>query len=275
MTALGQSRHIEHASATSALALKADIWLQRRSCEKAQMSNVILAEVVSFWREAGPERWFSQDEDFDLTITARFLATHEAAARGELATLEENPEGALALVILLDQFPRNMFRGNARAFATDPLARAVADRALVRGFDQATDEMIRPFFYLPFMHSELLADQDRSVRLHEAFGDTERLRYAVIHRDIVVKFGRFPHRNRAVGRRTTPAEQEFFGQWTVRGVALADSVSLKFRANTGIGRKIHERARGTLGQAENAALGICRGYSFLRRVTRPIDDADH
>ena len=146
---------------------------------------------------------------FRLTIRTRFLALQEAAARGELSAWEESAEGALALVILLDQFPRNMFRGSAHAFATDALARVVANRALARGFDQATEEMMRPFFYLPFMHSELLADQDRSVRLHEAFGDPERLKYAAIHRDIVMKFGRFPHRNRAMGRDTTSAEQEF------------------------------------------------------------------
>jgi uncharacterized protein (DUF924 family) len=173
------------------------------------MSDVTSAEVVSFWREAGPERWFGKDEGFDLTIGARFLAIHEAAARGELALWEESPKGALGLVILLDQLPRNMFRGSAQAFATDPLARAVTNRALARGFDQATDEIMRPFFYLPFMHSELLVDQDRCVRLHEAFGDPELLKYATIHRDIVVKFGRFPHRNRAMGRDTTPAEQGF------------------------------------------------------------------
>jgi uncharacterized protein (DUF924 family) len=182
--------------------------MSRRS-EKAQMSNITLAEVVSFWREAGPERWFRKDDGFDLTIRLRFLAIHEAAARGELAAIKKGPEGALALVILLDQFPRNMFRSSARAFATDPLARAVANRALARDFDRSTDEMMRPVFYLPLVHSELLADQDRSVRLHEALGDTERLRSAVIHRDIIVKFGRFPHRNRALGRDTTPAEQEF------------------------------------------------------------------
>jgi len=173
------------------------------------MSNITLAEVVSFWREAGPERWFRKDDGFDLTIKSKFLAIHEAAARGELAAMEKIPEGALAFVILLDQFPRNMFRGSAHAFATDPLARAAANRALAREFDQATDKMMRSVFYLPFMHSELLADQDRSVRLHEALADMERLRSAVIHRDIVVKFGRFPHRNRVLGRDTTPAEQEF------------------------------------------------------------------
>jgi uncharacterized protein (DUF924 family) len=167
------------------------------------------AEIVSFWREAGPQKWFEKDEEFDLTIRSRFLAIHDSAARGELAILEDNAQGALALVILLDQFPRNMFRGRARAFAADPLARAVAGRALVRGFDHATDALMRPFFYLPFMHSEMLADQDRCVRLYQALGDAELLRYAVAHRDVIAKFGRFPHRNRVLGRDTTSAEQEF------------------------------------------------------------------
>jgi uncharacterized protein (DUF924 family) len=173
------------------------------------MSNAELAEVVSFWRAAGPDRWFEKDEDFDRTIRSRFLTTHEAAARGEFAAEEASAEGALAVVILLDQFPRNMFRGTARAFATDPLARAVADRALARGFDQATDKVLRQFFYLPFMHSESLADQDRSLRLYEAYNNPEQLKYAVIHRDIILKFGRFPHRNHVMGRTTTPAEQAF------------------------------------------------------------------
>ncbi len=173
------------------------------------MSDAALAGTVSFWRAAGPDKWFEADEDFDRTIRSRFLAIHEAAARGELAAFEDSAEGALALLILLDQFPRKMFRNSARAFATDHLARAVADRALARGFDQETGATMRPFFYLPFMHSELLADQDRCLRLHEAFGDPEQLRFAVTHRDIIAKFGRFPHRNRALGRETTPAEQAF------------------------------------------------------------------
>ena len=130
------------------------------------MANAAIADIVFFWREAGPEKWFEKDDEFDLTIRSRFLAIHEAAERGDLAAFEETAEGALALVILLDQFPRNMFRNSARAFATDPLARAVANRALARGFDLAVDETMRPFFYLPFMHSELLADQDRCLRLY-------------------------------------------------------------------------------------------------------------
>jgi uncharacterized protein (DUF924 family) len=138
------------------------------------MSNFTAAEVVAFWREAGPQRWFAKDEEFDRTIRSRFLALHEAAARGELASFEDSAEGALALLLLFDQFPRNMFRGGALAFATDPLARNVANRAIARGFDRATDETMRPFFYMPFMHSEALADQDRCVALHEAFGDAGR-----------------------------------------------------------------------------------------------------
>ncbi len=174
-----------------------------------RMSIATPAEIVSFWREAGPEKWFEQNDAFDLVITSRFLETHEAAARGELAAFGENAEGALALVIVLDQFPRNMFRGTARAFATDALACEAADRAIARRFDQATDETMRQFFYLPFMHSELIDDQHRSVRLYHALGDADLSSYALTHRDIVAKFGRFPHRNRLLGRDTTPAEQQF------------------------------------------------------------------
>jgi uncharacterized protein (DUF924 family) len=171
--------------------------------------RVAAAEIVSFWVEAGPDKWFAQDESFDQAIRSRFLPTYEAGANDELAAWEESADGALALVLLLDQFPRNMFRGSARAFATDALARAVADRALSRGFDRATDPAMRSFLYLPFMHSEALIDQDRCVRLYEALGDAENLRYAREHRDVVQRFGRFPHRNDALGRDTTPAERTF------------------------------------------------------------------
>lgn len=173
------------------------------------MNKITPVEIVTFWREAGPDRWFETDEAFDQMLRSRFLVAYAAAARGELAFFEDSAEGALALVILLDQFPRNMFRGSARAFATDPLARAVADRAIIRGFDQAIDETMRIFFYLPFMHSEWLADQDRCVNLFTTLGDAEQSRYAAIHRDVIAKFGRFPHRNRALGRETTEAEREF------------------------------------------------------------------
>jgi uncharacterized protein (DUF924 family) len=165
--------------------------------------------VLAFWREAGPKKWFTKDATFDEAIRARFLATHEAAAAGELAEWEVTAEGALALVIALDQFPRNMFRGSARTFATDTLARRIADRAIANGFDSAVQSLERQFFYLPFEHSESPADQDRSLALYRAMGDAEALKWAELHADIIRRFGRFPHRNAALGRSTTPDEQAF------------------------------------------------------------------
>jgi uncharacterized protein (DUF924 family) len=175
----------------------------------AQASLPKAQDVTAFWRAAGPEKWFHKDAGFDREITMRFLAAHEAAAAGELADFEATPEGALALLLLLDQFPRNMFRGSARAFASDPLARAVAERAITHGFDTAAASAERIFFYLPFMHSEHLADQERSLALVRRLGDAENEKYAEIHADIVRRFGRFPHRNAVLGRATTPPEQAF------------------------------------------------------------------
>jgi uncharacterized protein (DUF924 family) len=166
-------------------------------------------EIVAFWREAGPDKWFDNDAAFDQEIRQRFLAVHEAAVRGECEAWAENGEGALALLILFDQFPRNMFRDSPRAFATDILARAVATKALAAGFDQATAKEMRQFFYLPFMHSESLADQDRCVALYAALGDPDLSKYAIGHRDVIARFGRFPRRNLALGRDTTGAEQEY------------------------------------------------------------------
>ena len=167
------------------------------------------AEVVTFWRDAGPKRWFSKDSAFDDDIRQRFLGQHEDAAAGKLSGWETTAEGALALLILLDQFPRNMFRGQARAFATDPLARAIAAGALVRGFDAQAPDGMRGFFYLPFEHSENLADQERAVAFYKAVGDADGLKWAEIHADIIRRFGRFPHRNAALGRASTPEEQAF------------------------------------------------------------------
>jgi uncharacterized protein (DUF924 family) len=166
------------------------------------------ADIVAFWRAAGPKRWFEQDPAFDDDIRRRFLAAHEAAAAGKLTPWEQSAEGALALLILLDQFPRNMFRGQARAFATDPPARAIASRAILNGFDGAAPDM-RGFFYLPFEHSENLADQERAVALYKASGDADGLKWAELHADIIRRFGRFPHRNAVLGRVTTPEEQAF------------------------------------------------------------------
>ena len=165
--------------------------------------------VVEFWRSAGPDKWFKKDSAFDDEIRKRFLETYEAAAAGKLADWERTPEGAYALVLVLDQFPRNMFRGSARIYAADPLARGVADRALARGFDQPLPKNERTFFYLPFEHSENPADQERSVALTRAAGDAEALKWAEHHADIIRRFGRFPHRNALLGRQFTPEEQAF------------------------------------------------------------------
>lgn len=167
------------------------------------------AEIVGFWREAGPERWFTKDAGFDAELRARFEAAHHGAARRELDAWSDNAEGALALCLLLDQIPRNVYRGSAHAFATDTLAIAAADRAIERGHDQTTPIPLRIFFYLPFEHAENMALQQSCVRLFEAAGDAGFLNYAILHRDIIARFGRFPHRNAALGRTSTPEERAF------------------------------------------------------------------
>lgn len=178
-------------------------------------------DVISFWREAGPSKWFAKDDGFDAAIRDGFLDAHFAAARGDLADWSQTAEGTLALLILLDQFPRNLFRASGHAFATDGLARAVARNALEQGFDRAVDPKLRPFLYLPFEHSEDPADQALSISLFTAHrdetGDAESLRWAVEHRDIIAKFGRFPHRNAALGRATTPAEQAYLDDGGFKG----------------------------------------------------------
>jgi uncharacterized protein (DUF924 family) len=168
-------------------------------------------EVLQFWRAAGAQRWFQQDDAFDADFRARFLPAHEAAAAGRLDHWAQSAPGALALVLLLDQFPRNAFRGTARMYATDAQARAIADAALRQGYPQEVDPDLRQFFTLPFMHSERLPDLERCVALNRAEGG-EPLRYALHHRDIVQRFGRFPHRNRILGRATTEEEQRFLAE---------------------------------------------------------------
>jgi len=167
------------------------------------------ADVISFWREAGYDRWYNKDDAFDAEIRRRFLATWEAASEGRLDAWQNSDEGTLALLIVLDQFSRNLFRGDARAFAADPKARKVADHAIAHGVDQRLDRVMRQFVYLPFEHSERMDDQIRSVALFRALEDAENLKYAEIHEDIIRKFGRFPHRNEVLGRQTTEAEQAF------------------------------------------------------------------
>lgn len=163
--------------------------------------------ILAFWRNAGPAKWFAKDAAFDDELRARFLDEHFAAARREREHLLDTPDGALALILLLDQVPRNVFRDSAHAFAADPLALAYALRAIDAGFDTQVDPALRVFVYLPLEHSEDLADQDRCVALCEAMGDANYLKYAEAHRDVIRRFGRFPHRNRALARESTPEEQ--------------------------------------------------------------------
>ena len=173
-------------------------------------------DIVGFWRSAGPRKWFAKDAGFDSIIALKFEQTHYRASQRRYDHWAQTPEGALALLILLDQFPRNLYRDTAHAFATDPLARMFARAALAAGHDQATEPLLRPFFYLPFEHSESLADQEFSVELCAALqadsGDENTIKWALEHRDIIARFGRFPHRNAVLGRETTPEEQVFLDE---------------------------------------------------------------
>jgi len=167
--------------------------------------------VVAFWNEAGPALWFAKNADFDRRFRERFLSAYEAAASGRLDSWASSPDGALALVILLDQFPRNAFRGTPRMYATDRLARAAADAGIRAGYDRLVDQRLALFFYLPFAHSETIADQDRAVRLVERLGEPD-LTHARHHRDIIRRFGRFPHRNPILGREMHPDEQRYLDE---------------------------------------------------------------
>jgi len=173
--------------------------------------------VLAFWREAGPKKWFTKDTAFDDDIRARFLETYEAAVAEKLSGWEQTAEGAFALTIVLDQFPRNMFRGDARTYTADPLALGVAGRALARGFDRQVPPPEWQFFYLPFEHSESLPDQERCCALFAAAGDADLLKWAQLHADIIRRFGRFPHRNAVLGRTTTPEEQAFLDAGGFKG----------------------------------------------------------
>ena len=173
--------------------------------------NVTPATVVGFWREAGPARWFASDEAFDNECRNGFLEAHLLAARREFEHWLDDAQGALALVLLLDQIPRNVFRRSAHAYATDGLARHYASRALTLGLDTQVDVALRPFFYLPFEHSEAMADQERSLELFARLpGDSAR--WAQLHYDIIQRFGRFPHRNAALGRDSTTEERAFLAE---------------------------------------------------------------
>ena len=167
--------------------------------------------IVGFWRAAGPKKWFRIGAAFDRECDTRFRDLHFDAAARKLEAWRETSDGALALVLLLDQIPRNIFRGTAHMYATDPLARVFADEAIARGDDARVDPALRIFFYLPFEHSEALGDQERAVALHDRIpgGDAGTGGWAAKHLEVIRRFGRFPHRNAALGRADTPEESEW------------------------------------------------------------------
>lgn len=185
-------------------------------------------DILDFWfgQETDPEygtersQWFTKNPDFDDQMRSLFLPHYNLAASGKLESWQAQPASCLALIILLDQFPRNAFRDTPQAFATDPLALAATNFALDRQFDQALLPVQRWFIYLPLEHDENLANQERSVQLFLALKDdpqnnphnSDTYNYALRHRDIIAKFGRFPHRNAILGRKSTPAEIEFLQQ---------------------------------------------------------------
>jgi uncharacterized protein (DUF924 family) len=166
-------------------------------------------EVLKFWFELDRKAWFEKNPALDDEIRQRFLPAYELGAAGKLGAWKQAPASCLALVILLDQFPRNMFRGTARAFAADPIALEAACLILDRGWNEAMTPDERMFAYLPFEHSEVLQDQERSLKLFEGNPNFE---WARRHWEIIRRFGRFPHRNASLGRASTPEEIEFLQQ---------------------------------------------------------------
>jgi uncharacterized protein (DUF924 family) len=167
------------------------------------------AGVLRFWfQELTPEQWW-RDENLDQQIGARFLDLYHVLRRNVPEAWLETPRGVLAAVLVLDQFPRNMFRGTAAAFATDAKARLLADRAIARGFDADLSVDERLFLYLPFEHSENPADQERALALISALGNAQYTDFARAHKDVIDRFGRFPQRNAALVRVSTPEEAVF------------------------------------------------------------------
>jgi uncharacterized protein (DUF924 family) len=175
-------------------------------------------DVIAFWFiEHGADDWFGGKAEFDAALAARFADLHPRVAKGEAWAWRVTPDGRLAEIIVLDQFSRQLHRGSALAFAQDPMALALAQEAIDRGADLAVDPVRRPFFYLPFMHSESLLIQDEGMRLYSALGDAEQLDYQVKHREAIARFGRFPFRNKALGRQSTPEEIAYIAEAGSRG----------------------------------------------------------
>ncbi len=165
--------------------------------------------IIDFWVEVGPEKWYTQSDAVDAEIAERFKDLRDQAARGELDEWQNSAEGALALLLLLDQFSRNLYRGDAESFAADAHAREIARDAIDAGFDRQFDPALRQFFYLPFCHSEALSDHDWLVEVAPEADLQGNMADFEAHREIIQDFGRFPFRNAALGRENTPEEDQF------------------------------------------------------------------
>lgn len=168
------------------------------------------SQIVEFWfSEQVKPLWFAKDAAFDQEIRDAYLEYIEQAASGALKSWEVNAKGTLALIILLDQFPRNVFRDTPGAFSRDPLARELTYTALKKGWDKELSEVELVFLYMPLMHSEILEDQQKSVQLYKKLGKKDNLEFAIKHMEIIKRFGHFPHRNTILGRESTPEEKAF------------------------------------------------------------------
>lgn len=166
-------------------------------------------DVLDFWFAADMETWFSKNDEFDRQITERFKAHHEAARDGAYDHWQETANGTLALIILLDQFPRNMYRGSPEAFAADAKALEVAKKMVASGLDMELPQGVRMWIYMPYEHSENLEDQEKCIELMERSGLDDVIEWAHVHADVIRRFGRFPHRNEVLGRTSTPEEIAF------------------------------------------------------------------
>ena len=169
--------------------------------------------VLSFWfEESGPSRWFQKDDDFDQEVAERFGKLTRRAAACELWQWRRDPRGRLAEVIVLDQFSRNIFRDTPQAFAQDPLALALAQEAVALGADRDMSPMERAFLYMPYMHSESPRIHEVALELYDELGLEEQYDFELRHKEIIDRFGRYPHRNAILGRESTPEEQAFLQQ---------------------------------------------------------------
>jgi uncharacterized protein (DUF924 family) len=173
------------------------------------MDTIKPLEILKFWQNAGPAAWWRKDAEFDARINRRFGDFHQLAAKGEYDDWRDEAQSCLALVIVLDQFSRNLFRGSAKTFAQDQYGLELAQYAVAKGFDDNEPKKIYEFLYMPYMHSEKLEDQEACIELFRSAANKASLKAAIEHRDIIARFGRFPHRNNVLDRQTSPEEQTF------------------------------------------------------------------